>query len=161
MFGWFSKGTITIQPSKFNYSSGELIEGSITIKLKKPLMGKEVTIRLFGEEKLTRIRNGQRRTETKKIYDFKQPLAGEGNYPANQPMTYTFQIKIPDNIIQNPKLPGGFMGGLLKISQMFSGPVYSKTMWYLKARLNVKGFDITKKIQINVANNISGSSLNL
>lgn len=150
MFG-LGKGKIEIQLDRYNYSLGETIEGTVALSLKKPLLGNELTIRIIGEEKISQVYGTNRTYRTVKIFDFKQPLDGQKEYPAgDQPLVYPFKIKIPTEVKTKQQMPEGTLGTVLKAAQMLSGNI-RRINWYLIAELNVKGFDITKKIQINVA----------
>lgn len=146
-FLWFGKGKIEIQLTNYNYAPGSTVEGIIIMNLKKPLEAKELTIRLYAEQKVTPAFGNNRSQSYRKIFDFKQPVDGPKVYPANQELRYPFKITVPAN---TASMPGGAFGGFLKSVQMLSGSMTS-VKWYLQARLDVKGFDITKKVQINVA----------
>ena len=149
MFG-FGKGKIEIQLDKYNYSPGETIEGTVALSLKKPLPGKELSIRLIGEEKVQQGYGRNSSYRTVAVFDFKQPLDREKEYPAGQPMAYSFKIKLPADVAGRQQMPEGKLGTILKVAQVMSGTV-RRINWYLIARLDVKGFDISKKVQINVA----------
>ncbi|MBW2970718.1 hypothetical protein KY320_01005, partial [Candidatus Woesearchaeota archaeon] len=75
-------------------------------------------------------------------------------YPA-QPLTYPFKIKIPgSNAPVNEEIPEGKWGTLYKAAKLLSpntGAMAKKPRWYLTARLDVKGFDVTKRVQVNIA----------
>lgn len=163
MFG-FDKGKIEIQLDKFNFSPGEVIEGTVALKLKKPVKAKELSIRIVGEQTTTQregvsigigtnrgTQNTDSRTTT--IFDFKQPLDGEKEYLAGeQPTVYPFKIKIPANVLsQQTQAPQeGTLGTVLKVAQMVSG-TSSRISWYLIASLDVpKAFDVSKRVQINI-----------
>ncbi|MFH1589847.1 MAG: hypothetical protein ABIB43_04740 [archaeon] len=149
MFG-FGKGKIEIQLNNYNYAPGQTIEGTVSLKLKKPLQGKELSIRLFGEQKISQGYGTNKSYRTVKIFDFKQPLDREKEYlPGSQPLVYQFKITIPANV-ESQQPPEGALGTVMKTAQMLLGTKI-RTNWYLVARLDVKGFDMTKKVQINVA----------
>ena len=150
MFG-FGKGKIEIQLDKYNFSAGEVIEGTLALSLKKPLHGNGLSIQIIGEQKISQGFGTSRTYRTVKIFDFVQPLDGEKEYPASeQPLVYPFKIKLPANVQSKQQMPEGTLGTVLKAAQMFSGS-NSTTYWYLIGRLDVPGLYITKKIQINVA----------
>lgn len=150
MFG-FGKGKIEIQLNNYNYSPGDTIEGTVVLSLKKPLIGNELSITIIGEKKVTQITGSSSMSRTIQIFNFKQPLDGQKEYPAGeQPLVYPFRIKIPANMQTQQQMPEGTLGTVLKAAQMFSG-ANSRVMWYLIARLDVKGLDVTHKVQINVA----------
>lgn len=169
----FGKGTIEVQLNKFNFSPGEVIEGTVTLKLKKPVKAKELSIRIVGEQTTTqseginlgggvsigmgtsrRTHSTGSRTTTTTIFDFKQTLDGEKEYTSGgQPLVYPFQIKIPANVLnQQSQAPKeGVLGTVIKAAQMMSG-TSSKISWYLIANLDIpKSFDVSKRVQINIA----------
>jgi len=145
MFG-FGKGKMEIRLSKFNFAPGETIDGTVFMQLKKPIFGKVLTIRLYGEKKTTSYGSNSR-TNYQRVFDFSQPLDGEKDYLA-APLEYQFRITIPQNVGQAQV--GGGLGTAIKAVQMLSG-TSSRISWYLEARLDVKGLDVSKRIQINVA----------
>lgn len=148
MFG-FGKGKIDIKINKYNFSPGETIEGTITLKLKKPLKAKGVKIRLVGEKKITERRGTSTAYRTINIFDFDQPLDGEKEYSTEE-ISYPFKITIPRNV-SDQTMPEGMLGNIAKIAQAVSG-ASSRIKWYLKAYLDIPmGFDVSKKVQINVA----------
>lgn len=153
MFG-FGKGKIEIKINKFNFSPGETLEGTVTLKLKKPIRAKKLTISLIGERKDTQayMSSGSRRSSssTVRMFDFQQPLDGEKEYSI-QPVEYSFKIKIPPGILSQQAMPKGAIGTAVKAMQLVSGKITS-IKWYLLADLDIpKGFDVTKKVQINIA----------
>lgn len=152
MFG-FGKGKIEIQLDKFNFSPGETIEGTISLKLKKPLKGNELSVRMYGEQKSSSMGlDGRRSSRTVKIYDFKQPLDGEKEYEAGeQPLVYPFKIKIPAQILEQKKAPEGKLGTVMQAAKFLSGGA-TRISWYLQAQLDIpKAIDMRKKVQINLA----------
>ena len=110
-----------------------------------------LSIQIIGERKVTQIVEANRTNRTVKIFDFAQPLDGQKEYPAGErPLVYPFRIKLPSNVQNNPQMPEGTLGKVLEVAQAFSGS-QSRTDWYLITRLDVPGFDVTHKLQINVA----------
>lgn len=148
IFG-FQKGKIDIKLSKFNYSSGETIEGVVELKLKKPISAKELSITIIGEQKVSQMTHQGSSSRTTRVFDFKQPLDGEKEYSADQPLNYPFQIKLPDNILSSQGQLEGGLGTVIKAAQIISG-TRSRISWYLIARLEVSGFDVNKKVQVNI-----------
>ena len=47
-------------------------------------------------------------------------------------------------------MPEGVLGGVVKAAQVMSGAT-SRIKWFVKANLDTRGFDVSKKVQINVA----------
>lgn len=148
IFG-FQKGKIDIKPSKFNYSPGETIEGVVELKLKKSILAKELSITIIGEQKISQMTNKGSSSRRTRVFDFKQSLDGEKEYLADQPLNYPFQIKLPDNLLASQGILEGGLGTVVKIAQAISG-TRSRVSWYLIARLAVSGFDVTKRVQINI-----------
>ncbi len=148
----FLKGKIEIKIDHFNFAPGDTISGTVVIKLKKPLKAREFNIFFIGEEKTTeRDYEGDPNTRIRKIYEFKHPLDSEKEYPTSQDLTYSFEIKIPPNVLEQQKPPEGALGALAKVGKFMSGR-RSQISWYLLARLDIPwGIDVKKKVQINLA----------
>ena len=121
----------------------------MVLQLKKPLQGKELSVRVIGEQQIPQTYGRRTSYRIERIFDFKQPLDGPKEYSGG-PLSYLFKIKIPANVISQQQMPEGMFGKVLKVAQTLSGIRY-KTDWYIIARLDVKGFDIAKKVQINIA----------
>jgi len=149
MFGWFSKGKVAIQLPKLNYRVGEAVRGSITYSVKKPLHANEVTMQLYAQEKRTQGFGQNRRTTTIKVFDFTVPLSGETELSPSQKYTQNFEITIPQDAVQQK--PTSEVANTVLAAASMLARTSKQTKWYIKARVDVKGFDITKKQQINVA----------
>ncbi len=154
IFG-FQKGKINIKLPKFNYSPGETIEGEVELTLKKNISAKEINIRIIGYERVSSGgvaagRRGARSSRRNVLFDFIQPLDGEKEYSSDNPLNYPFQIKLPSDLLSSQGPVGGKMGTALKAFETLSG-TRRRIDWYLIARLSVSGFDIKKKIKINIA----------
>lgn len=147
MFG-FGTRKIDLQISKYDFSPGEIIQGSISLNVKKQTKAKAVTLRLVGQQKTTKFSstpNAIPQTKKAYIYDFKQPLDGEKEYLGEY--HYNFQIKIPENILGS--LTTAF-GSVLKSAEMLLGQS-SQIKWYLIASLDIPwGIDTSKKVQITI-----------
>ncbi len=155
IFG-LGRGKLEILLEKFNFFPGETIKGKLILELKKPILAKELKIGLFGLKITTRqvtSFKGTPTTQTRKdfIYRFEMPLDGEKEYLKGE---YPFEIKIPENILQAPqKTSEGILGTILKTAEVIStiAGVSSRIEWYLEATLAIpKGFDMKKKIKINI-----------
>ncbi len=85
------------------------------------------------------------------VFDFKQTLDGEKTYPAGQPFSYSFDIKIPEELFSKGKAPEGTLGNVARAALFDLLSAHSKTRWYVQARLCIRGFDLTKTVQINIA----------
>jgi len=154
MFG-FGKGKVEIQLNKFNFAPGEVIEGTMIITLKKPVKGRKVYVRLMATERTSsrRVTFGggmrpSRSTNYSTAYDFTQPLDGEKEYPPGTSQPYQFRITVPTNLNDQPHV-GGALGGIVKTMQTLSG--YSRSLsWKLIGGIDTLGFDVKKKLEINV-----------
>jgi hypothetical protein len=147
----FGKKQIEIILEKFNFSPGETIRGKVLLSLDKPIHARQLRVALIGEKISTRMeRRPDGRTYPKEektyIYNFQMPLDGEKEYLQGE---YTFEIKIPANISQNIPLEGK-VGAILKTIQVLS-TIGTRISWYIQANLDIPmGFDVSKKIQINI-----------
>jgi hypothetical protein len=147
-FGFLSKGKMELKIEKFNFSHGETINGTVTMQLKKPILAKGVFVKIFSETTTTRRTGNGIQTNTSRTFEFAQLLDGEKEY-STQPFNYDFQIKVPAQ--ENARAPDGALGTALKAAKFISGVGNASTKWFLEAYLDIpKGFDLNKKVQINV-----------
>jgi hypothetical protein len=162
----FGKGKINIAIQKIQYAPGDIISGDVVLTLKKPVKGREVSISLIGEHKITETNprvGGQMggggmsmstATKTVRIYDFKQQLDGEKEYSEGR--EYRFEIKIPaDTLSMRPQISEveGKLGQVLKVAQTaatITGAIpFQRIKWYLLAKLDIPGgLDISKRVDI-------------
>lgn len=114
--------------------------------LKKPLQAKELKVGLVG---IQRRRNYSSRGTSyydEKVFEFFQTLDGEKVYSSTtQP--YSFSIGIPSNLIYQLENPIG--KAIVGVVSALTGS-FSSVRWYVVAELKIKGFIITKKVQINI-----------
>lgn len=139
MFG-FGKGSIQLTLNKYQFSKGEKISGELVLKLKKPLQaeGLVVGIRAYQE---TRGKN----RETREIYNSSHPIGGTGTYQGE--MKKEFSLDVPAS---TPSLPtGGAIGNALKVASVLGA--VPTTRWEVYAKLDVKGLDVKKDVEISVA----------
>ncbi len=155
MFG-FGKGKIEIQLNNYNYSAGQTIQGTVSVALKKPLHGKELSISLVGQQRVVSggipgMSPSSSRVVT--VYNFKLHLDGDKEYAAgNPPLVYPFKIVIPadiNNVTNKSVAPAGAVGTILKTAESVLARK-GRLTWYLIARLEVPGIDLKKKVQINI-----------
>lgn len=146
----FGKGTIEIQIPKYDYAHGETIQGTVILKLKKPIKAKGLFLEFYGERKVSRFAGKRHTTRTMKVFDFKQPLDEEKEYSTTE-QTYRFSIKIPKDIVGQSSQEG-VAGTLMRATQLLTQTMQSNTRWYLTAYLDIPwAFDVSKKIQITIA----------
>ncbi len=143
-----SKGKIVIELSKYDYSPGDTINGKVILKLKKPVKAKSLEVGLIGiSESTSYNRTGKRASRTNRsdfAFEFEKPISGEKDYSGET--GHNFNILIPKNILTKPE---GTAGTLIKTAQILSGNI-TNIKWYVTASLNIPGFDIYKKVQINI-----------
>ncbi|MEE9525537.1 MAG: hypothetical protein V3V78_02920 [Candidatus Woesearchaeota archaeon] len=145
MFG-FGKGKIEIKLDKYEFVPGDTISGTLVLKLKKPLEANELTIGIEGYQKTVQGYGNSRNYRTTKVFDFEKPLDGAKGY-STQPQEYKFTLKIPSSVATG-KIEGA-LGGVVKAAQLLT-QTRSRIDWRVVGRLKVKGFDVSKKVKINV-----------
>ena len=150
--GLFGGEKITLMLEKYNYTPGETIKGTITLKLKKPTKARKFEVSFAGEkiERQTGMGVGptaKRGSQTRRtfIYHFKMPLGGEGEYQTGE---YPFEIKIPEDVKQAKQKLEGKVGTAVSALKAVSG-VTSRIDWYVYANLDVPmKMDVNKKQKI-------------
>ena len=147
-----SKGKIVLTLNKMEFTPGETITGNINLKLKKPVEAKSLNVGLLGTMNRTNYSRGSRggmsrSTRSENIFDFKKPVDGEKTYSGDS--SYNFQLKIPTDVYKQST--GNKMADtLIKSAQILTGTT-SRINWYVTANLEMPGFDISKKVRINIA----------
>lgn len=151
-----SKGKIEIQLDSYNYSPGQTIEGIIKINLKKEVNAKSVNLRLYGERSeksyntisVSGSKQTSRETNKIRVFDFTQPIAKAGVL-APREHEFKFSIKAPSTAA--PSSTGNQTVDVMVKTAQILGGTPSPVRWYLEARLNCEGLDLTKKVQINIS----------
>lgn len=146
------KGKITININNYNFSPGDTIEGTVNLKLRKPLQAKSLCVYLIGE---TIINNKKtlgkyNQYNKKKVFEFKQQIGGEQLYQRES--IHNFQIKIPQNIIPQPTGDKS-IDALIKLGQVLDEVTsgnFRTIEWFLISELEIPGINISKKIQVNI-----------
>ena len=155
--GLFGKEKITLMLEKYDYVPGELIKGKVNLNLKKPVSARKLGVGLIGQKisKQSSVAIGpmvmgggskhSSHTQYTKVYDFKIPLDGEKEYHREE---YSFEIKIPSDILQNNPTLEGKLGQAATAIRMLSG-ISSRIDWFVIAQLDVPmKLDIKKKQKI-------------
>jgi len=156
--GLFGSEKITLMLEKYDYKPGERIKGTITLNLKKPTKARKLEVEFIGRriDKQTNVavgpmvmgggrRGASSHTQYVTVYSFKMPLDGEKEYQKGE---YPFEIKIPDNILQNNPTLEGKLGQAATAVRMLAG-VSSHIDWIVKAELDVPmGLDVKKDQKI-------------
>jgi len=146
------KGKITLRLDKMEFIPGETISGTLSLKMKKPVEAGSLNVGILGTmERTSYSRNPKggmsRNTRHETVFDFKKPIDGQKTYSGYK--DYNFQLKIPTDIYKS-STGNAVADTLVKSAQILSG-VTSKIKWFVKANLEMKGFDISKKVRINIA----------
>jgi hypothetical protein len=150
--GLFGKEKITLTLEKYDYKPGDKIKGTVKLNLKKPTKARKLEVSFIGTktDKQTGMVIGptassNTQTRTIKVYDFTLPLDGEKNYQEEE---YSFEIKIPEDILQTAQKLDGKIGTAITALRTLSG-VYSRVDWYVKSELDVPmGLDVKKSQKI-------------
>jgi hypothetical protein len=143
-----SKGKIIIEMGNYNYSPGDTITGKVKLILKKQVAAKSLKVGLRGTRtQKSYSRNKGSSSHSDNIFEFFTPLDGEKEYLPGE-REYEFSIKIPQNILNN-STGNKTADTLIKSAQILSGNV-SSTYWYIESYLDIAGFDISKRVQINI-----------
>lgn len=142
-----SKGKITINPEKIEYGRGEKITGTVTLNLKKPLEAGKLNIGLVGERKTKTYSSRGSSYKKEIIFDFSKPINKEGQYPPGE-STYKFDLLIPKDVAPE-KSGNAIVDTMIKTVQVVTGS--GSVSWFLKSNLELKGFDIKRKLRINIA----------
>jgi hypothetical protein len=143
-----SKGKITINLSKYEFSAGEKITGTLVLRMKKPVHAKAINIGLIGIRESKNYSKKGSRSSSDEIFNFSKPLDGEKDYAPGE-NTYNFEIAIPIDI--NKQATGNQIADtLIKSMQILSG-TNASIEWYVTANLDMPGFDISKKVRVNIA----------
>ena len=146
----FGKGKMEIKIDKTTFSPGEVIKGTVLVSLKKPQKAKELSVTFYGEEEIRQSYDEDNTTRTRKLYEFKQHLDDEKEYNAGQDLTYNFEIKISDDLLQQGMPKKGVLGALSKVGKFMSRS-RSRVYWYLFARLDIPwAVDVKKRVQVQI-----------
>jgi hypothetical protein len=135
---------INIAVNKTTFSPNEAIEGTITLKLEKPMKSKGVFVALTsGETKHGHNSKGQSTTTHYTHVGSSIPLDVEKEYPAGQVLTYPFRLVAPSRTA-----PFDLLGNVWKSFRKDSTPP-SKN-YNVEAKLDISmGFDVRARVVNN------------
>jgi hypothetical protein len=145
-----TKGNIKILLERTQFSPGETIKGKIHLQAKKPIEVKSLNVTLRGVMKsspssITIGGSNKQKNKEKEIFSFNQQIFGVKNFTIGE-SDHSFTIKIPANVLKNAE---GFAGALVNTIKLISGDTRS-VYWYVDARLDIPGFDLSDRVQINI-----------
>jgi len=147
--GLFGPEKIILMLEKYSYKPGEIIKGTVKLKLKKSTKARKLEVGLFGERKeRTRGHDGKIYTKNVTIFDFKIPLGSEGEYLTGE---YPFEITIPSNILSLDTRQNldGKLGAVVDTISVLSGQRIYPVEWFVKSQLDVPMmFDVKKEQKI-------------
>jgi hypothetical protein len=155
MFG-FMKGKMEILIPRTGYAFGEIIEGTVTLELKKPQQAKGVSITLLEQETTHERRGNQTVPVTRTINSQTIILDSEKEYPSGKALDYPFKFTLP--AYQGPQIDANStLGKAVNVIETVGpiinalGPGYNnRTEWFLKAKLDVSGFDVNKDVKLQI-----------
>ncbi len=138
------KGSITITPERYSYNFGEVINGVITLKLKKSVSSDKIIAGMRCNMEETAYSGKETNRSKKVVFDFNYPLENQRAYAPGE-YTYNFSINIPTN---SPS-PEGVAGNIVKSVGFLMGKNASFN-WELYSELKCSGVNLKKKIKINI-----------
>ena len=154
--GFFGKDKMALSLEKYNYKPGEKIIGTIKLDLKKPIQARKLEVSFIGRRvdkqssaSLAGMASGSKghhsRTSYTNVFEFSMPVDGKKEYLDQK---YPFEIKIPDDILQNNTTLEGKLGQASTALRMIAG-VSSRIDWIVHAQLDVpKKFDVKQSQKI-------------
>jgi hypothetical protein len=163
--GLFGPPKITLKLDKFSFNPGEVVNGSVTLNLKKPTYARKLEVSLIGVRRVNQIQRHGSKTSWQTVYSFEIPVSGEKEY---QSETIPFQLPIAPDILsaksgQQAVQEGlenklGAAGSLISAVAVGAG----QTKWKIRAQLDIpKAFDvkIDQDIQLFAAQNQQGGAI--
>jgi len=150
--GLFGKEKITMTLEKYNFAPGDSIKGTVTLSLKKPIKARKMEVSFLGTRKeRCRDSRGRQTYRTTEVFDFTMPLGPEKDY---QNETFNFEIKIPNDVLQQTRPPAtpeldGTLGKVVAVGAALSGSRYYPVEWMVRAQLDIPmKFDVKKTQKI-------------
>lgn len=152
----YLKGKLKLNLTKTSFQNPEKIEWILDLEAKKNIAGNRLFIALVQYEK-TRKRDNEGKIETTKyeIWRFEVDIEQAKEFPSWFKNSYKFEIPFPsDNQnTNNPLLNNKITNTLSKwINLLGWAYLWTKNIeWYVEARLDAKGIDLTdsKRIYLN------------
>jgi hypothetical protein len=143
-----TKGKLTINLQKMEYSAGETIPGTINLSLKEPVEANSLKIHIRGfRDQIVKNNQGKNVKNEETVYEFTKPIDGKKFYPAGQ-SSYDFELKTPSDLKNST---GNKMADVVVNSiQMLSGRTQSRIKWQITATLDMKGFNLLRQINVNI-----------
>ena len=137
------KGSINIIPENHTYITGEKIKGKIVLNIKKNVKSGRLIVGIVCE-RTEKFSSSNKKFENT-LFDFNQLLEEKRNYTPSE-YSYDFSLMIPVNVSQGLE---GISNNLIKVVKDLIGQ-NSFTKWFLYAKLQCKGVNLSKRVQINI-----------
>jgi hypothetical protein len=147
---FFKKNQIDVKLQKYSYTPGEIIKGTVELKLKRPVQAKKLSVAFIGLRIVhqgniavgpVRVGNQGQQTQVYTIYHFEIPLDEEAVYYHE---LYPFDIQIPPDILQSAQQNfnttlTGLGKTIAEIAQVMNqlSTAGSRVEWSVEARLNI------------------------
>ena len=159
IIGLFGKDKMSLFLDKYDYKPGEKIKGTIKLDLKKPIQARKLEVSFIGRRvdkqssasiagMASGSRGHQSRTSYTNIFEFSMPIDGEKDYKDQE---YPFEIKIPDDILENNPTIEGKLGQASSALKMIAG-VSSRIDWIVNVQLDIpKKFDVKQSQKIIIS----------
>jgi hypothetical protein len=139
-----SKGKIILDINKSDFIAGETIKGMIKLNLKKLVEAESLNISLVGIMKSSGYSTKEHGSSSRVIFDSVKKIDGKKTYNLGE-SNYDFEFKIPENLKINTG--NQILDRVVKSVQFIAG---QKIYWYLTAYLDIKGFDLKKKVRVYI-----------
>jgi hypothetical protein len=150
----FLKGKLKLNLNKTSFQSSEKITWILDLEVKKNISGHRLFVALVEREKTkTTNSQGKKTTRTQEIRRFEIDLEHEKEFSAWFKKAYQFEIPFPSN---QEKENNWIANSVIQWIGLLTWNNSRKTIqWYLEARLDAKGIDLTdsKRIYLNFNKN--------
>ena len=150
MFGWIFKGKMEVKLSSLQFNAGDMIQGTLVYSVKKNQTATKTSVRLFADERRTSGMGQNRQVRHFTVFDFELPLKQGEELIAGQKYEVPFEIGIPQNLPTNAQGPQNDVAKTFIRAASLLSNSRSTVKWYVKGRVDLPGFDVMKKVQINV-----------
>ncbi len=147
------RGSIRLTLARRGFNPGETVEGSFTMKTRRPIEGKRLFVALVGKEvRQERYHDSkgreQTRTRTREIFRSEQTIEEAKSYPAGQVSEYDFQLTTPSD--RDDGFFDSSLGKTLKLGMELMGGGRTYLEWRVTARLDAEGIDLCDSESVTI-----------
>lgn len=142
------RGKLRLELSKTGFVTGETVQGTLLLKLKKQVVAGYVEVELYAEERRSTVRGGKQTTEVHRVFENHVRVAEGQTYgPGEQRIPFSFQI--PQDV--QPKIENELVQTAVSVAQLVG--LVARWKWYVKARVDIpKAVDMrSRSIQVFVS----------